>query len=220
MDDASRFGLVKPMMNPDESEVPVKRFLLFPLILLVMVSFAQAETLHGVGQTVRLYDGVLTFPAPAWVNSAEDLGKVKTNQQQTDTTFTLEQIPKDQEFDSWTRLSGVYGYKLPEYDMDRFFGESLRFMINGCKVKPKAKILQNKEGNRIVIFLCDELQDQWVVNGYNSEKAVVFMAQTKQSFVKVYQAFRGKNGTLDQESEAEFSEAIKRNGMMRFVPVE
>lgn len=150
------------------------RFMLFILISVIACSPVHAEESAGVTQTVCLYDGLLTFPPPVWINSTADLDKIKVDREQKGNVFSLEQIPKDQEFGSWTRLHGVYGYKLPGYDLDRFFKESTQAFANGCKVKPKGKVYGSENGNRVMLLFCDELQDEWVVNGNNSEQVVLF----------------------------------------------
>jgi hypothetical protein len=87
------------------------------LALLITGAKAKADDLlksDKITQAIRLYQGNLIFPPPFWVRQVKDIANTKSFQKQQGNLFTLEQIPKEQEFDSWTNLYGVYGYYLPE----------------------------------------------------------------------------------------------------------
>ncbi|MFV0423844.1 hypothetical protein [Oleidesulfovibrio sp.] len=110
----------------------------------------------------------------------------------------FEQIPKDQEFKSWTNLYGVYAWQLPEYDIQRFAVESLNALAMGCKAEPEIGQIEAENG-LIVRYHCNELEDTLVVNGNNAESAFLFMGQAGQSFAKVYMSWRGKAEDIDTE---------------------
>lgn len=130
--------------------------LLLALCLAYMLSTTHeavgAETPSAITQTIKLYQGVLKFPAAPWVKYLDDLNNVKNFQNQEKNMFSLEQIPKVQEFDSWKNLYGIYGYYLPEYDMKRFVVESLNALALGCKVKTKSKVVSAEDGTVILTF--------------------------------------------------------------------
>jgi len=158
------------------------------------VHAAESDTpeVKEIKQTIKLYQGVLSFPPPMWVKEVKDLGNSQFYRDQQRNLFTLEQIPKDQEFEKWTNLYGVYGFHLPEYDMKRFVDESLNALALGCKVQAKSKIVSAQDGKIIMTFFCTDLRDPLVVDGYNTETGFLFMSQVDQSFAKVYMAWRSK----------------------------
>ncbi|CCH48377.1 protein of unknown function [Pseudodesulfovibrio piezophilus C1TLV30] len=94
-----------------------------------------------ITQTIKLYQGVLSYPPPMRMSRVKDLGNSKFFRDQQRNLFTLEQIPKAQEFENWTQLYGAYGFYLPEYDMKRFVDESLNALALGCKEQTKSKVV-------------------------------------------------------------------------------
>jgi len=207
-----------------------RKYLIFMLALLVLSANASAvgstdlSQVKTITQTIKLYQGVLTFPPPMWVNEVKDLGNSKFFRDQQRNLFTLEQIPKDQEFDSWTNLYGVYGFYLPEYDMKRFINESLNALALGCKVQTKSKIVNAENGMIIMTYMCKDLVDPLVVNGYNTESGFLFMSQVDQSFAKVYMAWRSKQEYMKTDKwpmNAEtMTEAVERMGKIRYFKVD
>ena len=143
-------------------------------------------------QTVKLYEGVLKFPTPHWIKSPKEMGNMNVSQSQTKNTFTIEIIPKDQEFENWTNMYGVYGFYLPEYDMKRFVTESLNALGLGCGVKANTVAVESDNG-LIMIYHCDDLVEPLVVDGNNVESGFLYMAQVGHSFAKIYQAWRGSS---------------------------
>ncbi|BBD08496.1 hypothetical protein [Desulfovibrio ferrophilus] len=190
----------------------------FTIVMLLCSVPVIASDLPEITQTMKLYEGVLTFPPPLWINDVKELGGSIYHREQRGNLFTLEQIPKGQEFDSWTQLHGVYGYYLPEYDMDRFLRESIGALVVGCKVEPKMGVARNDKGDIMLSYRCDELQDELVKNGNNAERAIVFASQVRQSFAKVYQSWRGATETLEKLTftKSVIEEATKRTQAIRF----
>ncbi len=160
---------------------------------------ADLSDVKTITQTVKLYEGVLSFPPPPWVNEVEDLGNSKYYRDQQNNLFTLEQIPKAQEFESWTNLYGVYGFYLPEYDMKRFIEESLNALALGCKIKGRSKLVSAENGGIVMTYFCSDLQDPLVTNGKNTESGFLYMSQVDNSFAKVYMAWRAKKEDMKTE---------------------
>jgi hypothetical protein len=177
-----------------------------------------------ITQTVKLYEGVLNFPPPPWVNKVEDLGNSKYYRNQQNNLFTLEQIPKDQEFESYTQIYGVYGFYLPEYNMKRFIDESLNALALGCKVQAKSKVVSAEGGAIIMTYFCSDLQDPLVVDGYNTESGFLYMSQVDQSFAKVYMAWRAKKEDMKTDrwpmNKQTVTEAVERMQKIRYFKAE
>jgi hypothetical protein len=185
---------------------------------------ADLSEVKTITQTVKLYEGVLRFPPPPWVNKVEDLGNSKYYRDQQNNLFTLEQIPKAQEFDSWTNIYGVYGFLLPEYNMKRFIDESLNALALGCKVQAKSKVVSAESGAIIMTYFCSDLQDPLVVEGYNTESGFLYMSQVDQSFAKVYMAWRSKREFMKTDkwpmNEQTVTEAVERMKKIRYFKAE
>jgi hypothetical protein len=155
-------------------------------------SIAVAAEKKEISQVINLYEGVLSYPVAYWMEENGDLSDFKVFRQQEQNSFTLEQIPKSQEFEHWTTIYGVYAWYLPEYDFKRFVAESFRAMALGCKEKPTSMLITSEDGRMVTTFHCQSLADPFVVNGNNVESGFLYLSYTGKTFVKVYQAWRGK----------------------------
>ncbi|GAB7021511.1 hypothetical protein [Salidesulfovibrio brasiliensis] len=198
--------------------------LLFITIHLLTISpvdsMADEKKADKIAQTIRLYEGVLKFPPAPWVKKVKDLGNSKFYRDQQKHLFTLEQIPKDQEFESWKNLYGIYGFYLPEYDMKRFLNESLNALAMGCKVQAKSKLVSAENGAIVMTYFCSDLADELVVDGHNTESGFLYLSQVDKSFAKVYMAWRAKKETMQTDkwpmNEDTVRQAIQRLQQVRY----
>jgi len=181
---------------------------------------AWAEENPSITQTVKLYQGILSFPPPIWVNEIKDIGNSKTFRNQQKNVFALEQIPKDQEFGSYTQIYGVYGFHLPGYDMKRFLDGSFNALALGCKVPIRSKLVSAENGGIIMTCFCSDLKDPLVVDGYNTESGFLFLGQVDQSFAKVYMAWRAKKEDMKTDkwpmNEETVTKAVERMKKIRY----
>ncbi len=173
-------------------------------------------------QTMTIYNGLLTYPAPHWITSPKDVGNFKASREQTKDTFTFEQIPKDQDFESWTMLYGVYGWHLPDYDFKRFIAESLNALALGCKEQAKSKLVSAEGGSVVMTYHCAALVDPLVKNGKDTESGFLYMSHVGSSYVKVYQAWRASNKDRGTPAwpinEASITSAIERMKRITYTP--
>jgi len=167
--------------------------------------------------TMNIYNGNLVYPSPHWISDVKDLGNTKMFRDQTKNTFTFEQIPKNQAFEEWSTLYGVYGWHLPDYDFKRFIAESLNALALGCKEQAKSKLVSAEDGSVVMTYHCAALVDPLVKNGKDTESGFLYMSHVGSSYVKVYQAWRASNkdrGTpawpINDESVANAIERMKR----------
>jgi hypothetical protein len=65
-------------------------------------------------------------------------------------------------------------------------------MALGCKEKPTSMLITSEDGRMVTTFHCQNLADPFVVNGNNVESGFLYLSYTGKTFVKVYQAWRGK----------------------------
>lgn len=165
--------------------------LVVTIFLLGGFSAACAEDTPKIVQTIPLYEALLKFPAPIWIKSKGQMGDFKISQHQDKNSFTLEQIPKVQEFADWSNLYGVYAWYLPNYDLKRFVSESVNALALGCKSQPRFIPYETTTGSLIMTYHCPQLVDQLIQNDKAVESGFLFMGQVEHTFVKVYQAWRG-----------------------------
>lgn len=164
--------------------------------LLSAASPALAADSPTIMQTMQLFEGTIKFPLPTWQKIEDGLGDVEVSRKQEKNAFSLEQIPKGQAFDSWTRLYGVYGWYLPDYDMKRFIEESLNALSMGCKVQTRFTLISANSANIIMTYHCDDLTDVLVQGGNSAESGFLYISQVNNTFAKVCQAWRGKADDL------------------------
>lgn len=172
--------------------------------------------------TTRLYEGVIDCPFPYWVKQLKQLNDTKFSRNQNMNLFSLEMIPQSQEFASWSRLYGVYGFYLPEYDMKRFFDESLNALALGCKAQGVARIISAENDSIMFEYHCPELRQEIVHNGNAVERSFLYISRTGKTFAKVYQAWHGSDNGTDAEdwptNPTLKQEAIEAMKTIRFSP--
>ncbi|WP_156925356.1 hypothetical protein [Nitratidesulfovibrio termitidis] len=172
--------------------------------------------------TMTIYNGNLVYPAPHWISDVKDLGNTKMFRDQTKNTFTFEQIPKNQAFEEWSTLYGVYGWHLPDYDFKRFIAESLNALALGCKEQAKSKLVSAEGGSVVMTYHCAALVDPLVKNGKDTESGFLYMSHVGSSYVKVYQAWRASNKDRGTPAwpinDASITSAIERMKRITYTP--
>lgn len=170
------------------------------LIGMMLRPAVHAEEVPTILQTIKLYEAVLRFPAPIWVKTKEQMGDFKASQHQENNSFVLEQIPKAQSFDDWSNMYGVYAWYLPEYDLKRFANESINALAMGCAAQAKIVALEAEKDTLLMVFQCPQLVEPLARTGKTVESVFLFMGQVDNTFVKVYQAWRGTPEDVQSES--------------------
>jgi hypothetical protein len=181
------------------------------IILMIAVTapqVLQAEEPLKMTQVIRLYDGILHYPSPLWMKTKDKIGDFSVYKKQEDNTFTFEMIPKSQKFDSWTNIYGVYAWKLPEYDLKRFFEESLHSLSLGCKKQANSSLVAVEDGRMVLTYHCPSLVDELVCEGNNAESGFLYLSQVNSTFVKVYQAWRYDSRKIGTEQAPMTKEVI------------
>lgn len=175
-------------------------------------------------QVINLYDGVLHYPVPLWMKAKGKIGDFHVYRKQEENTFTFEMVPKSQEFDSWSNIYGVYAWRLPEYDLTRFFEESLRALSLGCKKQANSSLVAVEDGRIVMAYHCPELADEIVCNGMDAESGFLYVSQANSTFVKVYQAWRYDSRRIGTEqapmTREVITEAAEDMKAIRFMSVE
>ncbi len=172
-------------------------------------------------QAIKLYEGVLKYPPPLWMKTKDKIGDYKISRSQEKNTFSFEMIPKSQDFESWTRIYGVYAWLLPDYDMKRFIEESLNMLALGCKKQSKSTLVVAEDGRVVMTYHCPALADEVVCNGMDAESGFLYMSQVNSTFVKVYQAWRYDSKQMGKEQSPMtrdvIVEAVENMKTIRFI---
>lgn len=174
------------------------------LILIAMLAGGSAaygeEDSPAITQTMKLYQGVISFPPPTWLNGQESVSDLKIVQNQQGNVFSFEQIPEDQNIEAWTKLYGVYAWYLPGYSLERFANESFNALALGCGNQPKIMVFGKNSDSVLMTYHCDDLKPEMVADGNNVESGFLYMGQVEQSFAKVYLAWRGKKENIGKST--------------------
>lgn len=181
------------------SDCAVRAVVAVMLMCVMLVPAAHAGGMPKIMQTIPLYEAVLKFPIPIWIKDKAQMGDVKMSHHQEKNSFTLEQIPKAQEFENWSNLYGIYAWNLQGYNMKRFFDESLNAFSLGCKEQVNFLPLEDDKGATIIAAQCPELRDELVKDGKSVESGFMYMGQVNNTFVKVYLAWRGTPEDVQSE---------------------
>ena len=184
----------------------------------------QAEEPLKTTQVIRLYEGILHYPSPLWMKKKDKIGDFSVYKKQEDNTFTFEMIPKSQKFDSWTNIYGVYAWKLPEYDLKRFFEESLHALSMGCKKQATSSLAAVEDGRMVLAYHCPSIADELVCDGNDAESGFLYLSQANNTFVKVYQAWRYDSRKIGTEqtpmTRGVIADAVEDMKAIRFMRAE
>lgn len=190
----------------------------------ILPKAVQAEEPIKISQVIKIYEGVLHYHPPLWMKAKDQIGDFNVYRKQEENTFTFEIIPKSQEFGSWTNIYGVYAWKLPEYELKRFFEESLHALSLGCKKQANSSLVAVEDRRMVMTYHCPSLADELVCDGNDAESGFLYLSQVNSTFVKVYQAWRydsRKIGTEQTPMTREvISEAAEDMKAIRFMSVE
>ena len=154
----------------------------------------------------------------------DKIGDFSVYKKQEDNTFTFEMIPKSQKFDSWTNIYGVYAWKLPEYDLKRFFEESLHALSMGCKKQATSSLAAVEDGRMVLAYHCPSIADELVCDGNDAESGFLYLSQANNTFVKVYQAWRYDSRKIGTEqtpmTRGVIADAVEDMKAIRFMRAE
>ena len=83
-------------------------FALLVLFHLIPAAAADQAGANKISQETDVFDTAVRYPAPSWQDKPRQAAN-ETNRQQEDASFVLEQIPKGDKFESWSKLYAVHG---------------------------------------------------------------------------------------------------------------
>ncbi len=194
------------------------------LIAVAMPQAVQAEDQFKVTQVIKLFEGVLHYPPPLWMKGKDKIGDFNVYRKQEENSFIFEMIPKSQEFGRWSNIYGVYAWKLPEYELKRFFEESLHALSLGCKKQATSSLAAVEDGRMVMAYHCPSLVNELVCDGNDAESGFLYLSQVNSTFVKVYQAWRYDSRKIGTEqtpmTKGVIAEAAEDMKAIRFMSAE
>ena len=172
--------------------------------ILAPQSYAQTETLddllpapqpgakyRGLNASVRLFDTVLVYPLPDWSpteRSSNPLKASKFNRTQKGNIFSLQMVPKEEEFKSWRNLYAIVGVANFPGNTRSHADQIIKQFRAGCR--PSNLSIRPGSGNRnkaIIVIACGSYarkQDE-------GEIAAFVIFQHGKTAVRIYREWRG-----------------------------
>ena len=180
-----------------------------------------AEEPPRMVHTIKLYEGTLKYPPPLWMKTKDTFGDFKVSRKQENNSFHFELIPKTQEFESWTRIYGIYAWQLADYTLQRFMEESLNALALGCKSQSKSSLITAEDGRIVMTYMCPCLQDILVRDGNDTESGLLYISNINNTYVKAYQAWRYSSNDIGTDrspmSRDTIAEAVEDMKNIRFM---
>ena len=152
-----------------------------------------------MSQVIRVYDATLSYPAPLWVKSQEDMLKASSVfPQQNKNVFIQEQIKKTETLANWTEMLKVIGVQTAEAQaigVRRAIDRSVSDYRGACeKDKLALQIIRQDATSAVFSVLCGNTPNAPKAFGYGDgvgEIAVARLFIVKNTIVQVQYSWRG-----------------------------
>lgn len=171
-------------------------FALLVLFHLIPAAAADQAGANKISQETDVFDTAVRYPAPSWQDKPRQAAN-ETNRQQEDASFVLEQIPKGDKFESWSKLYAVHGQLAPSLEFPTYVNRSVGVFLRVCgKENFKFKPLQKTESTFLVLIMCEDSPNGKDLAGYGpgvGEITLMALAQPYDAFIKVYHHWRGES---------------------------
>lgn len=168
-------------------------------------AFAQSETLddllpapqkgakyRGLNATVRLFDSVLVYPLPDWSPteaSSKPLTASRFKRSQKGGIFSLEMVPKDEDFKKWRNLYGVVGMANFRGSTQQHANQIVSQFKTGCR--PSNLSIRPGSGNSkkaVIVVACGS----YAQKRDEGEIAAFVLFQNGKTSARIYREWRGK----------------------------
>jgi len=221
-------------MNP--VLVPLKRAALVGLVAVGMLfgvsptSAQQAPNFDRAPQVIKIFNAIVSYPLPSWIKPPISLDQSEYYKDQQGPSFLLEQIPKGEKFESWSRLYAVHGTVIKNgqnITLDNYAFLNFGPLIKACGKENISlqRIHQSKHSQSFVV-LCQDTPHAQPGSGYGQgvgEVGLFRFTKFKNTFIKIYQEWRGQsfdstNNTTWPVSQEELKIMIRRFGYIKITP--
>lgn len=207
------------------------------LWLVCAIAPAPAEMIEAqkVVNGVRVYDVIVNYPPASWVtgriDTAEVLNLSEYWKNQNGPQFVIEQIPKGEAFEAWSKIYAVSGLHLDQskgsVPLAAFVRASIAPFAQVCGPSNiKLDVKEEAAADVTLVIFCTAMPGAGKVPGYDDGMAEIGLfrfLKAKNTFVKVYQEWRGKPFAVDDTatwpvSQDELGMMIERFKAIELLP--
>lgn len=172
--------------------------------VLMQPALAQNKPIISGGSQIRLFEALAQFPYPSWHKTDNALKESKLTRQQEANTFILAMVPKQETFQKWTKQYTLFGHWNENLTLNKFINTSIRTLQVPCGVKnTKVRKIVRQPNSGLVVVFCTNSPNGPKQYGYGDgvgEVVILWMGQHKNTFVKIYQYWRGKSFNISDAS--------------------
>ena len=173
-------------------------------VLMLAPAGAQNAPKISGGSQIRLFEAWAQFPYPSWHKSDNALAESRLSRQQEANTFVLAMVPKNESFKKWTKQYTLYGHWNENLTLGKFINSSIHVFRVACGSENVSvrKIVRQPQSGLAVVF-CSNSPKGPKEFGYGEgvgEVVILWMGQHKNTFVKVYQYWRGDKFDVNDPS--------------------
>ncbi|MGJ3261171.1 MAG: hypothetical protein ACFE0S_16350 [Rhodospirillales bacterium] len=177
---------------------------LFVFFHLIPAAAGDQAGADKTGREIDVFDTAVRYPAPSWQDKPRQ-GASEINRREEDASFVLEQIPKGDTFEDWSKLYAVHGQLAPSLEFPTYVNRSVGVFLRVCgKENFKFKPLQKAESTFLILIMCEDSPNGKDLAGYGpgvGEITLMAMARPYDTFIKVYHHWRGESfSTADKSS--------------------
>ncbi|MBN8196965.1 hypothetical protein [Thalassospira povalilytica] len=175
-----------------------------------------------VTAVVNVYDNLVTYPMPLWVNPDSPTDIIKESKHfrdQKGPSFVLEQIPADQDFENWKQIyvvSGLYiGRDIP---ISKVINTYLSGFRQAC-MKRDVKFYQVKSPENTIVAFCEKFYSATGLQGTMKDHGEVMVRRHFMSggaIISVTYEWRGPAFNYADDSTWPVSEAEIKKVLKRF----
>lgn len=190
---------------------------------------------YEVRTNLRVYDAIVVFPAPPWQVGGDVVGTTEVRRDQQGPIFIFEQIPKGQEFNTWTKMHAVLGQFdksisiiNPRKLFDNAINQSFDVYIKICEEKNFSyDVIRANSDHVLYVQFCEDSSADFKEIGYGEgigEISIFRWMIVKNTLIKVYFHWRGRKFDKSDPStwpmpQSEFDAMLASFNEIRAVPV-
>ncbi len=180
--------------------------------------------LNKITQLINIFGSTVKYPIPSWYKVGKSPSQSEYYRNQQSNQFVFEQIPKGDKFENWTRLYAVHGMTFPkekDFPLKSYVYSSVIPFVQICgKENIEMQNIFETSISKTYLLVCQNSPLAPKGSGYGKgigEVGLFRIFKSQNTFVKVYQEWRGKNFKINDKStwpvsDEELVTMIKRFG--------
>ena len=172
------------------------------------------------GSQIRLGDTWTQFPYPSWQKTNNTLAETRLMRQQRGDTLILAMIPKNQKAQEWKNQYTLYGTFNETLTLRQFMNSSVGVFLAACgRENFKLRKVLRQPSSAIVVVYCKNSPSGPAEYGYGEgvgEVTLMWIGKHENSFIKVYEQWRGPKFDFADASSWPVSNSILNRSIARF----